>query len=459
MTTILPASHDLTDLVSQVAGPVLAEGDPALMTEADPFNVAHVLRPVAAVVATGPTDIAAAVTWAAARGLPVAVQATGHGSFTDLAGHVLVCTHRMSWVEVDPVARTARVGAGTRWKDVMEAAAPHGLAPLNGSTSHVGVVGYTLGGGHGVLARKYGFAADHVRWVELVTAEGRVVEVTADSDPELFWALRGGKGNFGIVTAMEFDLVPVSRLYGGGLFYPAEASAELLRRWASWSATLPEETSTSLAMMQMPPMPTVPPPLQGQKVAHLRFAHQGSTEEGQALLLPLLEGLGEPLLGGVAEMPYAAVDSIHMDPTDPMPFMERGMLLRELTPETVEAFLGQVGPDAQTPLLLAELRLLGGAVSRQPEVPNAVAGRAGAYSVFLGAVMAGPAADAAVPAMDALVTALEPWGTGGSLLNFLGPAEPARVVQLWDPEDLGRLRAVKERVDPARVFRSGHLIA
>lgn len=158
-------------------------------------------------------------------------------------------------------------------------------------------------------------------------------------------------------------------------------------------------------------------------------------------------------------MPYAAVDSIHMDPTDPMPFMERGMLLRELTPETVEAFLGQVGPDAQTPLLLAELRLLGGAVSRQPEVPNAVAGRAGAYSVFLGAVMAGPAADAAVPAMDALVTALEPWGTGGSLLNFLGPAEPARVVQLWDPEDLGRLRAVKERVDPARVFRSGHLIA
>src|SRR5690606_19286927 len=191
------------------------------MTEAVPFNLAHELRPAVAVLATSPQDVAATVAWAAARQLPVAVQATGHGAFSDLAGQVLIHTRLMSWVEVDPEAGTARVGAGTRWKDVIEAAAPHGLAPLNGSTSHVGVVGYTLGGGHGVLARKYGFAAAHVRWNELVTADGRVVEVTAETDPDLFWALRGGKGNLGTVTAMEFDLVPVARLYGGGLFHPA----------------------------------------------------------------------------------------------------------------------------------------------------------------------------------------------------------------------------------------------
>jgi hypothetical protein len=459
MSTNLSTPLDLTDLQAQVAGPVLAEGDPALMTEAAPFNVAHVLRPVAAVVATGPADVAAAVRWAAARDLPVAVQATGHGLFSDLAGHVLVCTHRMSWVEVDPQASTARVGAGTRWKDVIDAAAPHGLAPLNGSTSHVGVVGYTLGGGHGVLARKYGFAADHVRWIELVTADGQVVEVTAESDPDLFWALRGGKGNFGIVTAMEFDLVPVARLYGGGLFYPAEVAPELMRRWAAWAPGLPEDASTSVALIRMPPMPELPPPLQGRTVVHLRFAHQGTVEEGQVLLGPLTDGLGDPIIGGIGEMPYAAVDSIHMDPTDPMPAMERGLLLSELTLETIDAFLGQVGPDAETPLLMAELRLMGGACARQPQVPNAVAGRTGAYTLFMAGIMAGPAAEAVVPAMDALVGALEPWSSGRSLLNFLGPAGPERVVQLWDPEDLERLRAVKQRVDPDRVFRSGHLIA
>jgi hypothetical protein len=458
MTTILPANPELADLAARVAGTVYAEGDPALMTEAVPFNLSHELRPLLAVLATSPEDVAATVAWAAARQLPVTVQATGHGSFSDLAGQVLVHTRLMSWVEVDPVARRARVGAGTRWSQVIEAAAPHGLAPLNGSSSHVGVVGYTLGGGHGVMARKYGFAADHVSWIQLVTADGQIIEVTADSDPELFWALRGGKGNFGIVTAMEFDLVPVARLYGGGIFFPAAVARRLLPAWVEWTRSLPEEASTSVGLLQLPPAPELPPPLQGQRVFHLRFAHLGSEEEGRAALAPLLEEAGEPLLAMMGEMPYAAVDSIHMDPTDALPFMERGLVLREITPETVEAFLGQVGPEVETPLLLAEIRLLGGAVTRDAEVPNAVAGRRGAFTVFQVAVMAGPAVDAVVPAMDALSTALEPWSTGGALLNFLGPAESARVVQLWDEADLDRLRAVRQRVDPQQVFRNGHRI-
>ena len=158
------------------------------------------------------------------RGLAVAVQATGHGAAHPAEGTVLVSTSRHAGRQVDPVARSARVEAGVRWRSVIDAAAPHGLAPLSGSSSGVGVVGYTLGGGMGHLARRHGFAADRVRAVELVTADGRAPEVTAETDPELFWAVRGGQCRFGIVTALEFDLVRVPEFFGGAMFFAAPRS-------------------------------------------------------------------------------------------------------------------------------------------------------------------------------------------------------------------------------------------
>ncbi|MDN5751387.1 MAG: FAD-binding oxidoreductase, partial [Pseudonocardia sp.] len=314
------------------------------------FNTTHTARPAVVVGATCAADVAETVRWAVSRGRAVTVQSTGHGLQADLAGSVLVTTRRMSAVSIDPVARTVRVGAGVRWAQVIEAATPYGLAPLNGSSSQVGVIGYTLGGGLGPMARRYGFAADHVRRAQLVTADGRIREVDAATDPELFWALRGGKGNFGIVTELEFELMPVAALYGGGIFFPGAAAAEVLHAFRAWVETLPEEAGTSVALLRLPPLPELPEPLRGQFVVHLRFAHLGPADEGAALLAPM-RAVAPAVMDLVADMPYAAVDSIHMDPVDPMPIWERGATLRELPAAAVEELLAAAGPGVEVPLM------------------------------------------------------------------------------------------------------------
>src|SRR5688572_10922006 len=238
-TTVTSVPPGVDELARAVTGPVLSPGDPRFADEVAPFNVAHQPRPAVVVGATSTADVAAAVRWAADRGHTVAVQATGHGLTGSLDGAVLITTDRLDTVVVDPASRSARVGAGVRWRGVIDAAAPHGLAPLSGSSSGVGVVGYTLGGGLGLLSRQYGFAADHVRRAELVTADGAIRAVDAETDPDLFWALRGGKGNLGIVTELEFDLVPVARLYGGGIFFPGGSAPEVLHAFREWTTTLP----------------------------------------------------------------------------------------------------------------------------------------------------------------------------------------------------------------------------
>ncbi|MFD0658160.1 FAD-binding oxidoreductase [Thermocatellispora tengchongensis] len=435
---------------------MLVPGDPALADGTAAFNTAWPVRPIAVVAAADEADVAAAVRWAAARRLPVAVQATGHGLVAPVEDAVLVTTSRLSHVRVDPVSRTARVGAGVRWAQVIEAAAPHGLAPLNGSTSHVGVAGYTLGGGLGLMARRYGFAADHVRRLRLVTADGAIREVDATTDPELFWAVRGGKGDFGIVTEIEFGLVPVTTLYGGGVYFPGQAAAEVLHAYRQWVETLPEDTTTSVGLLRLPPDPALPEPLRGRFVVHLRYAHLGSAEEGAALLAPM-RSAAPRLIDSVGEMPYTAVDSIYMDPTDPMPCHDRGTALSALPAEAVDRLLAVAGPGADVPVAMVDIRHMGGALARPAAVPNAVAGRDAAFSVYALGVLLGPAAGAVPAAVGAVIDAVAPWSSG-SLINFLGPADRERVRSLWPEADLARLLAAKRRVDPYGIFTTGHSI-
>ena len=208
----------------------------------------------------------------------------------------------MQELSVDPVTRTARIGAGVKWARVIEAAVPYGLAPMSGSSSDVGAVGYTLGGGLGPLGRRYGFAADHVRSIEIVTGDGRMRTVTADDDPELFWALRGGKGNFGIVTAIEVDLMPVSQLYAGGIFYAGDHAAAVLHRWRTWVDTLPEETTSSIALLRAPDAPDVPEPMRGRLTVHLRVSHSGDVADGPALVAPMRDGGAGPDGHGAADV-------------------------------------------------------------------------------------------------------------------------------------------------------------
>ena len=456
--TTTPFDPPLAALARGVNGPVLAGDDPQVAEEVATFNLAMTHRPAVVVGATGASDVAAAVTWAVANGLPVAAQATGHGPVRAIENALVITTKRMRSVVVDPYRRTARVGAGARWADVIDTAAPYGLAGVSGSSSSVGVVGYSLGGGMGSLGREYGFGADQVRSVELVTADGRVRKVDAESDPDLFWAVRGAKANFGIVTSLEIGLVPVSTIYGGAVFFSAASAHDVLHSFRAWAPTLPDRSSTSVALMNLPPLEELPEPLRGAYVVMLRFAHHGTDAEGAELLAPMLEA-GEVLLSGVRAMPYSNADAIHQDPTEPLPVWEKGALLRELSGEAVDALLAVAGPDVNRMLTMVEVRLMGGALGRQPQVPNAVAGREGVFTLFtLGALA--PGIEELVPGVgEGILEAMTPWSTGTSLLNWLGEtSSPEEVARAWSPDMHRRLMEVKRAVDPGNVFRFGHAL-
>ncbi|MFJ1707089.1 FAD-binding oxidoreductase [Kitasatospora sp. NPDC088346] len=441
-----------------ISGPVFRPGDEGYDAERRGYNLALDHRPALVVGALDAADVSAAVRYAAGAGLGVAVQATGHGVSVPTDGQLVISTARMDGVRVDPVARTAQVGAGARWHQVIAAAAPYGLAPLSGSNPDVGAVGYTLGGGIGLLGRRYGYAADHVRRFELVTADGRLLEVTAQSEPELFWALRGGKDNFGVVVSMEIDLVPVERLFGGGLYFPGESAAEVLHGWAAWTATVPEEMSSSIQLIRYPDLPVLPEPLRGRFVAHVRIAWCGEPAEAERLVAPL-RALGPALLDSLRELPYAECGSIHHEPPMPVAAYDRNTALRELDAAAVDTLLALAGPDAGAPVIL-EIRHHGGAYARTPRVPNAAGGRDAGYMLF-STYLVEPGTLAEVRRVHGLLhDELAPWGTGGSFVNFLGIDDTGadRVRACYDPADYRRLAALKAERDPGNLFRVNYNI-
>jgi FAD binding domain-containing protein len=429
--------------LSTLTGPVLRPADPGYAAEVGAFNTAFRLTPGLVVGAACEADVATAVSVAAADGLPVATKGTGHGATADVTAPVLISTRRLDAVEIDPRAATARVGAGATWRQVVTAAAAHGLAPLCGSSTAVGVAGYTLGGGMGPLGPRHGFAADHVRRLRLVTADGRPHAVDADRAPELFWALRGaGKLGFGVVTELEFDLFPIVRLHGGGVFLPGEAAAEVLHAWRRWAPTLPEEASTSVALVRLSTDPDLPPSLRGRTVTHLRYVHLGRADRAQALLAPM-RAVATPLHDGVGELPFPAVDAVHNDRTTPQAVHESGAALRALPAEAVDALLTATGSALDPALQMVELRWMGGALARPAPVPNAVAGRDAACALY---VLGCPPHAAA--AVARVVDATAPWSLGGALPNFAGPAPGV----LWGPRDRAQLRILRRAVDPDGMF-------
>lgn len=433
--------------------PALEPGSVEYAAEIAAFVTTLTARPDVVVAARSAADVAAAVAWAAASGRRVSVQTTGHQLLSDLAGTVLVSTRHLDSVTVDPARRTAVVGGGARWSQVIAAAAPHGLTPVCGSSSHVGVAGFVLGGGHGPLSRRHGVASDHVRRFRVVTADGVERDVDAEREPDLFWALRGGKSGFGIVTELEIELVALSTLYGGGIFFPGADAPALLHRWREWAPALPEDASTSIALLRLPPDPALPPFLQGAFVTHLRYAHLGDPADGERLLAPMREAAA-PLADLVGEMPATAMDAIHSDPTEPMAVWDDSATLGSLPPEAVDALLAVAGPDVDVPLIMAELRLMGGAIARAPEGGDAVAGRDAALGVYSIAPMAPPVAAIAPAVAKSVVDALRPWAVG-ELPNFAGAVGGGRLAGCWEPATLARVLAVRDAHDPNGVFRAG----
>jgi hypothetical protein len=451
---------DLEPLRALLSGSLALPGEPGYEL-ATPWNVAVPVLPLVVVLPESAEDIAAAVRFAGTAGLRVAVTRTGHGAIPlDAAAGsdvLLVHTGRLDECTVHVDERWARVGAGVIWQQVIDGATPHGLAPLAGSAPGVGVVGFLTGGGLGPLVRTYGVSSDHVRAFDVVTGDGQIRRATPTEHPELFWGLRGGKSTLGIVTAVEIDLLPLASIYGGALYFDGADAPAVVHAWQRWTAGLPESANSSLAILQLPPLPQVPPPLAGRLTVAVRFAFAGDPDAGALTLEPMRQ-VATPLIDMVAPMPYTAIGAIHADPVDPTPTHEAATLLADFPAEAAEALLAVAGPGAGSRQTIVELRHLGGALGRAPQQSSAFCQRNARFSMLAIGVLAPPEADAVAADGVALVAALAPWSTGRALANFAPSSDPERVALSYDEETLRRLGALAEQYDPTGVLRIGQVV-
>jgi FAD/FMN-containing dehydrogenase len=452
-----PASAPAQALRGLCGGAVHLPGDPGYDVARMPWNVAVDQRPAAVALPRHTQDVVDVVLAAASAGLRVAPQGTGHGAGALADGPlddvVIVRTSEMSAVCVDPVARTARAEGGALWQDVVEAVSPHGLAALHGSSPDVAVTGYTLGGGLGWYARKLGLATNSVTAVELVTADGALVRADARNHRALFWALRGGGGSFGVVTAIEFRLYPITDVYAGMLLWDRERAPEVVRAWAQWSATAPDEVTTSLRVMSFPPIPELPEFLRGRQLVVIDGAVLADDTTAEPVLAPL-RALG-PEMDTFSRVPSASLTRLHMDPEGPTPAVAGATVLDELPEAAVEAFLAQVGPGTTSSLLSAELRQLGGALARPHPGAGALPRVRGAYAGFFVAMAPTPEAAAQGRAdARALSEALAPWSSGRALLNFTEERTDTRTA--YATGAWARLRAIRAMVDPDGLFLANH---
>ena len=456
MSTAPSPSLDLDRLRRAVSGAVFGPGDGAAWDGARrPWSVGVDQHPAAVVEVAGADDVAAAIGFARDGGLGVMAQPTGHAASWDLHDVVLLRTGALADVEVDAGARIARLGAGARWRDVQGAASGEGLAGLAGTAPHVCVTGYMLGGGLSWLGRRYGVAANSVRAFEVVTADGRRLRADADSEPDLYWALKGGGGNYAIVTGLEIDLVPVPEVYAGNLIFPMARSAEVLHAWREWVQGVPDEMTSLALMVRVPPLPDVPEPLRGQDLVVVGACHAGTEAEGADVLGPL-RALG-PMIDTFAAMPPTGLGAVHMDPEDPVPSLSSTALVRELPAEAVNRLIEVAGPDSGTPLLFAELRHLGGALGRPH--PNEGAGGhiEEAFALHALGVPMGPENAVALAAgCENVRSAMAPWSTGRIFLNFSEKRDA--MAASYPPEVLARLRDVKRRYDPEGLIHSSHAL-
>jgi FAD/FMN-containing dehydrogenase len=454
--TTITRTSTLEVLRAGLRGAAHVPGDEGYAQASAAWNLNAEQHPAVVVMAEGTSDVILAVRFARDAGMGVGVMATGHGVGTPCNGGVLVNTSRMRGVSVNPVSRTARVEAGAQWKDVIPQAQAHGLAGLAGSAPHVGVVGYTMGGGFGWLGRRYGLNASSVTEAEVVSADGERLRLSDTQNADLFWGLKGGGGNFGIVTSLEFRLYPLSTVYGGAVFYPVEKAPEVLALYARWSAGLPDEMTTAIAFMNIPPRPSLPKPLQGQSVIVVKGCYCGEKlSDGEELFRAVRQGLGEPIMDTFKALPVAAMDAISMDPVDPMGVLQHTEMLADLTPEVIDTLVRVAGAGSGSPLIMLEIRQLGGALARRPERLSPMGSGDARFSMnAIGATFTPEMARAVKAHLARLAEAIRPYRTGETFLNFVEEdPTPDRVRAAYPPEDWTRLVALKDEYDPKNLFR------
>jgi FAD binding domain-containing protein len=441
-----------------IAGRVATPSDSDWDQARTAWNLAADQRPSAVAFVENGEDVAKTVRFAAAHDLRVSGQGTGHGAMAlgSLEETILIKTERMRGIEIDPGAQTARVEAGVLVLELSQAAQAHGLSSMPGSAPDVGVVGYSLGGGLSWLGRCYGFACNRVRAIELVAADGEPRTVDAENDADLFWALRGGGGDYAIVTALHLDLVPVAEAYAGALLFPAEVGAAAIRTYRDWTETVPEEVTSIVRFLRPPPVPDVPEPLRNLPLLTIDAACIGSQEEGERLTAPLRE-IGEPIMDTFAQIPAEGLCRIHMDPEQPVPGLGHHKLIRELPDEAIDAFVELADPEG-SPLLLAELRQLGGGLGREAAGSGALSHLNADFVMFgIGMPMSPDLATAIEGHLDRLDEAMAPWRADGGYFNFA--ERPCDADAILPAETCARLAEIKRQWDPDGMIVANHAVA
>ncbi len=452
----------LETLRTRLQGSALVPGDEGYDTARRTWHTRTFdQHPAIIVLPAVSADVLATVMFAREHELPIAVQGGGHGHPYPADGALLVNFAQMTRVQINAEMATARIEPGVRSGEVIQAAHPYSLAPLNGFAPTVGFVGYLLGGGFGWLTRQYGPGAGSICSAELVTADGRLVQVNEYSSPDLLWGLRGGGGNFGIVTTLECALYPVKEIFGGQVAYPIAQGKEVLNAYVHWVKTVPDELSSAFRIVLFPPSPALPPALRGTSAIVIMACYNGGAREGETLLHPM-RTVGTPLLDTFAQIPYSQVATIANEQSEAPPlfsYTENGAF-QDLSQGDIETLLDVAGHPASG-INLVEVRQFGGAFARQPEDAMPFGLQA---TFYLGALTAAPSPDLLEGGKRSIATmmqVLSPGMTGELLINnAMGAGKVGLELTraAYSPANYRRLVALKDRYDPKNVFRFNHNI-
>jgi FAD/FMN-containing dehydrogenase len=463
MTTTALGDATVSELRETLRGKAIVAGDAGYDAARAVWNGMHDKHPAVIVRCAGTADVITAVRFARSQGLTIAVRSGGHSipGFSTVDDGIVIDLSPMKGMHVDVAARTARAQGGLTWHDFDHETQAFGLAVTGGLISSTGIAGFTLGGGLGHLARTHGLACDNLIGADVVTADGNLVRASAEENADLFWALHGGGGNFGIVTSLEYGLHPHGpMIYGGPIFYTGDKTEELLAVYQDWTANQPREVNSLMALTVAPPLPFLPEDVHGKPIAIVAGCYAGAMEEGERHYTALKK-FGPPIADLLGPMPYVALQGL-LDPLwgPGMANYFRGGFLTRLGPDvaaTVRSFV-----DRRPAGVVSEFHVhhMGGAVDDVSPDGTAYAGRGAPYVTNIISRWANPTdADENITWARDFAAALEPYSAAQTYLNFLGDTGPDRSRAVYPPATYARLADVKRRYDPENVFHLNQNVA
>ncbi len=452
----VPDADAVTHLRQNITGALALPGEPGYELST-PWNVSVPMSPAAVVAPANAEDVAAAVQWASTQGLRVAVQTTGHSAVPYGEDVLMIHTGRLQECTIDVEQRIARVGAGVTSQQLVTTAEPYGLAPLVGTAGDVGFVGFLSGGGINPMVSIFGLSSDHVRSIEVVSGQGEIYHVTEAEHQDLFWGLRGSKGNLGIITSVEIECPQMTEFFAGALYFDGADFDRVLRAWAQWSEGLPPIAATAFGASHLPDLPFVPKEMAGRFIVAVRFASPAAVADAERLLKPM-RAVAETINDTVAVRPYSDITSIYDEPTVPVPSQKGLSLLDSLPKKAVDGLTSTAGPDSESPMLLVEVRRLGGALANNNAAPSAFSHRDAAYLLHTVGLNVPPNPEVVAAAGDRIHESVRPWALDGVFANFLSSTDQDRIKAAYDDVSLRRLQALIQEYDPHGTMGTvGHL--